>query len=166
MAMNCVDDVDTILGRMSLPRSDLGMTVFGKSDKLRQINELREKLDSLQAEVSSIREQMGAHGATEELSKLKKEIFAPSTLMSNTLLRVPLETQLENLMRKMVFESSRKNRENFKTLLNEPVSRLVYSVNAMDEQLQRLKTEQKRQAKVILGIYDLMQVMNQRIKNI
>jgi len=163
--MNCVDDVDTILGRMSLPRSDLGMTVFGKSDKLRQINELREKLDRLQAEVSSIREQMGAHGSTdkmhEELSKLRTEIFAPSTLMSTTLLRVPLETKLE----KMVRESSRKNRENFKTLLNEPVSRLVHSVNAMDEQLQRLKKEQKRQAEVILGIYDLMNIMNRRIAN-
>ena len=81
--------------------------------------------------------------------------------MSVTLLRVPLETRLE----KMVRESSRKNRENFKTLLNEPVSKLVYSVNAMDEQLQRLKKEQKRQAEVILGIYDLMKIMNQRIAN-
>lgn len=81
--------------------------------------------------------------------------------MSTTLLRVPLETKLE----KMVRESSRKNRENFKTLLNEPVSRLVHSVNAMDEQLQRLKKEQKRQAEVILGIYDLMNIMNRRIAN-
>ena len=160
--MNCVDDVDTILGRMSLPRSDLGMTVFGKSDKLRQINELREKLDRLQAEVSLIHGQMGAHGSTEELSKLKTEIFAPSTLSSATLLRVPLETRLV----KMVRESSRKNRENFITLLDKPVSRLVYSVNAMDEQLERLKKEQKRQAKVILDIYDLMQQMNKRIANV
>jgi hypothetical protein len=143
MAMNCVDDVDTILGRMSLPRSDLGMMGFGNSEKLRMINQLREKLESLQAEVSSIQEQMGAHGSTEELSLLRKEVFSPSTLLSATLLRVPLETKLE----KMVRESSRKNRENFKTLLNEPVSKLVYSVNAMDEQLGRLKKEQKRQVK-------------------
>jgi len=163
MAMNCVDDVDTILGRMSLPRSDLGMTVFGKSDKLRQINELREKLDRLQAEVSSIREQMGAHGATEELSKLKKEIFAPSTLMSNTLLRVPLETQLENLMRKMVFESSKQNRKNSITLLDARLYGIVYSINAMDKQLGRLKEEQKIQAAAILDLYKLVGQVNQRI---
>jgi hypothetical protein len=103
-----------------------------------------------------------AHGATEmmhrELTKLRTEIFSPSTLMSVSLLHTPLETTL----RKMVRESSKKNRENFITLLNEPVSKLVHSVNAMDEQLERLKQEQERQAKVILDIYDLMQQMNRR----
>lgn len=78
--------------------------------------------------------------------------------MSVSLLHTPLETTL----RKMVRESSKKNRENFITLLNEPVSKLVHSVNAMDEQLERLKQEQERQAKVILDIYDLMQQMNRR----
>lgn len=165
MAMNCVDDVDTILGRMSLPRSDLGMTVFGKSDKLRQINELREKLDRLQAEVSSIQEQMGAHGLTEELSKLKKEIFAPSTLMSNTLLRVPLETQLENRMRKMVFESSKQNRKNSIILLDSRLYKIVYSINAMDGELEQFKQEQERQAEAILDLYKLVGVLNKRIPN-
>jgi hypothetical protein len=162
------------------------MMGFGSSEKLRMINQLRERLDSLQAEVGMIHQlkipeiERGlgdekaelrtfatekANSVTDvmhkELSKLRSEVFDPSTLMSVTLLRVPLETRLE----KMVRESSRKNRENFKTLLNEPVSKLVYSVNAMDEQLQRLKKEQKRQAEVILGIYDLMKIMNQRIAN-
>jgi hypothetical protein len=184
MAMNCVDDVDTILGRMSLPRSDLGMMGFGKSEKLKLINQLRHDLQSLQQVVDLIREHMipeivrglgdvkaesrsfateKAHGATEamhkELTKLRTEIFSPSTLMSVSLLHTPLEIRLQ----KMVRESSNQNRARFNTLLDASFSKLAYTVNAMDGELEQLKQEQKRQAVAILDLYELVRQVNQRI---
>ena len=185
--MNCVDDVDTILGRTSLSRSDLGVMGFGgSSEKLRMINQLREKLESLQAEVGLIHQlkipeiERGlgdekaesrkfatekAHGATEvmhkELTKLRTEIFSPSTLLSVSLLHTPLETTL----RKMVRESSNLNRARFNTLLDASFSKLAYTVNAMDGELEQLKQEQKRQAAAILELYELVRQVNKRIPN-
>jgi hypothetical protein len=172
---------------MSLPRSDLGAMGFGgSSEKLRMINLLRQDLQSLQQVVDLIRQHMipeivhnlgdvkaesrtfateKVHGATEvmhkELSKLRSEIFSPSTLMSVSLLHTPLETRLQ----KMVRESSKKNREDYITLLDARVFKLVHTVTAMDEQLERFKQEQERQAEAILDLYKLVGVLNKRIPN-
>ena len=168
MAMNCVDDVDTILGRTSLTRSDLGVMGFGSSsEKLRMINQLRHDLQSLQAEVRSIQEHMKAHGATEvtheELSKLETEVFSKSTIMSETLRRVPLETRMELMMRKMVFQSSNQTRVNFITLLDARLYKIVYSITAMDGELKQLKKVQEGQAADIMELYKLVGALNQRI---
>lgn len=183
MAMNCVDDVDTILGKTSLQISDFGMMGFGSSEKLRMINQLRGELDGLKTEVIHIRQMIPeierglesektesrsfamrkAHETIDamrtELKKLRTEIFLPSTLLSNTLLQVPLELQLQ----KMVRELSHRNRERFVTLLDNSLSKLTHSVNEMDHELDRLNIEQKRQAKAILELYELVGQVNRRV---
>ena len=183
MAMNCVDDVDTILGKTSLQISDFGMMGFGSSEKLRMINQLRGELDGLKTEVIHIRQMIPeierglenektesrsfamrkAHETTDEmrteLYKLRTQVFSQSTLMSNTLLQVPLEIQLQKIVR----ESSNQNRVRFVTLLNASLSKLTHSVNAMDDELEQLKIEQKRQAASILELYELLRHVNKRV---